>query len=567
MPGAKSAEHVPSYTIERDGAAIDQKLADRVREISIEDSLGLPNVCTLKMGFPRPKNKTDPHEIDSQPFKIGDALVIKLGARESRAPTTIFTGEVLTLEPEFSAGGVQLQVRAYDKTHRMHRSRKTQAWQDQTASDIVKKVVACCGISVEVESSGGPYKFMQQSNETDWDFCNRLADRVGFELLVDGTKVKFQKPGKGEKVELEWSETLRSFHPRVTAVQQVDKVTLNAVDPLTDSVIQSSKNNPNQIAKIGLSRDEVGKSFKGDSIHVATAPVHNQGEADALAQAMLDTIANSYIAAEGSAPGNPKIKAGAIIDVKGVGTKFSGTYRVQSAVHTLRGGGAYETLFSSYPATALFEDGNGNGSSPDFAGQLVLAKVTQNEDPEKLGRVKVWYPALGAKHEGTWTRVLTPSAGKERGFGMLPQVDEEVLVGFESGDATRPHVMGSLNNSRQKPGEELAAKDGSYALLSDQKLIQRSKKEMIISSDDKMTVEITGAVEETFKAAFKNEVKQNAENKVGGNYKLEVTGQVSIKGGPKVSIESSGTMAIKATQLDLEGSAMVNIKGGLINIG
>jgi phage protein D/phage baseplate assembly protein gpV len=556
--------HVPLYEFLVDGQAIKQELADRVHEIKVEDSVGLPNVCTVQMGFPRPPTATAPHEIDKQPFKIGSKLVVKLGARESRRAATIFDGEVLTLEPEFGAGGVRLQVRAYDRTHRLHRSRHTKTWQNKTASDIIKEILQEHELNADCAASGAPFKFMQQSNETDWDFIWRLAERIGFELLVEGSMVKCRKPGTGEKVELTWSDPLHTFQPRVTAVQQVDAVTLAAFDPATKQTFESNKTAPNQIASIGVKRDDVKKPFGEHTTHIATAPVQSQAEGDDLAQSMLDAVANSYIAAEGAMFGDPRVRAGATIDVKGVGKQFSGTYRVQSSVHVLRG--TYDTHFSSYPVASL-TDGDGNGSSPDFGAGLVIGVVTNNNDPDKMGRVKVKYPVLGDEHEGNWARVATLSAGKERGLMMLPVPEEEVLIGFESGDVTRPYVVGSLFNAKDAPGEELAATDGSFGLRSDEKLIQRSKKDMIVSSDATMEVTIKGDVKELYEKKQETEVKMDRNHKVGANYKLEVTGSVEIKGGPSVKIESSGTMALKATQLDIEGSAMVNIKGGLINIG
>ena len=570
MPAAvKSKDHVATYKVLVGGADVDQDVANRVREIRVEDSLGLPDVCTVLMGYPKPAKAGDPHLIDKHPFTIGKTLQVKLGETETQRPSMLFEGEICTLEPSFGSGGVELRVRAYDVTHRLHRSRRTQSWQNKTASDIVKSVLSAAGVTVgSVDSSGGAFKFMQQDNETDWEFIWRLANRVGFEVKVDGTKVNFVKPKGGQTVELTWASPLRTFNPRVTAVQQVDKVTVLGFDPKTKEPIQGEASSATQVAKIGLSRANVASEFSGDSIHVATAVVADKAEADRLAKSLLDRIANSYVAADGICQGNPKVRAGAVADVKGVGKLFSGTYRVQSSIHLLKGGGGYETVFSSYPTNSVSEvlglNGSGGGGATGataFADQIVLAKVTNNKDPDGMGRVKLEYPALGKDMEGNWARIASPAAGKERGLMMLPVVGEEVLVAFENGDTTRPYVIGSLFNGKDTPGKELAAEDGSFGLLSDKKIITRAKEEIELEGGKTYTVKVKGDVEETFEAKMTTTIT--------GELKIEVKqGGMTLKSTGPAKMESSAKLDIKATGgVTIDGTSMVTVKGGSIMIG
>ena len=72
---------------------------------------------------------------------------------------------------------------------------------------------------------------------------------------------------------------------------------------------------------------------------------------------------------------------------------------------------------------------------------VVVGVVTNNQDPEGMGRVKVKFPWLSDEDESNWARVAAPMAGKERGFYFLPEVEDEVLVAFEHGDGTpEPHA-------------------------------------------------------------------------------------------------------------------------------
>jgi uncharacterized protein involved in type VI secretion and phage assembly len=253
-----------------------------------------------------------------------------------------------------------------------------------------------------------------------------------------------------------------------------------------------------------------------------------------------------------------------------VGSKFGGTYRIATASHVLRAG-TYMTAFSSSPMNtvlgAVGAVNNGSGSdAPLFATQLVLGIVTNNNDPEGLGRVRVSYPALGPDVEGAWARVATPSAGKQRGLLMLPVVGEEVLVGFEGDNTTRPYVLGSLFNGKDTPGDALLReKKGSFALRSDEEVYIESQKDFTQKSGGKLTVEIAGDVEEAFKQGWTNETTGNVSLKAGQSF--EVRGQsVTLKGSTQVTIEGGSTLTLRcgASEITLSSSG-VKISGPVVN--
>jgi len=468
MATIAAEKHVALYSIEVDGEPLDEQLAKRIHEVRLLSYLRLPDVCTLTATFQR----GTPQPIDEHPFAVGSRLEVKLGGREELTTTTLFRGDIVSLNVDFGSGGVELLVRGLDRSHVLQRSRRTRTFQNQTASDIVEKILREAGFDAQTDASGDPYEFIEQDNETDWDFIWRLAERIGFEFVVEDGTAHFRRPDAGATpVELQWPKTLHTFSPRVTAIQQVGEVTLAAQDAKAKQTIDASASTPRQIARIGIDRETIKNAFDGASVHIATEPVESHAEAQAVAQALLDKLANGYVAAEGVCDGNPRIRAGSTIDVTGVGQKFSGTYRVAAATHLLRGGGTYETRFASDTAHTLTANVGGSTTRPRFGSQLVIGEVTNNHDPDDMGRVRVNYPSLGPDAESAWARVLTPSAGNARGILMLPVIGEEVLIGFEHDDTTRPYVLGSLFNGVDKPGDDLLQDyEGSFALLSDHKV-------------------------------------------------------------------------------------------------
>ena len=98
----------------------------------------------------------------------------------------------------------------------------------------------------------------------------------------------------------------------------------------------------------------------------------------------------------------------------------------------------------------LLSIGSGQHDDGRITG-VVIGIVTNNNDPDRLGRVKVRFPWLSGSTESHWARVATPMAGNGRGLYFLPEVDDEVLVLFERGDVRFPFVIGALVE-RQGPG-------------------------------------------------------------------------------------------------------------------
>ncbi len=555
---ATSDRNVSLYSILVDGSEIEEDLGKRIREVRILSYLRLPDMCTLAAVYPKGAEGED-QPIDSNPFDIGKQLEVKLGARDQLTTTSLFKGQIVSLELNFGAGGVELLVRGFDRSHVLIRARSVRTFQNQTSSDIVEKIVKEAGFEAQCDPSGDPHEFMQQDNETDWDFIWRLAERVGFEFVIQDTVAHFRKQSADDPVQLEWPQTLRSFSPRVTATQQAQQVTLSAQDPKTKQAIAVTASDPEQIAKIGVDRSTVAHAFDGADVHIATEPVKSQSEGTSVAQALLDKLANGYIAAEGVCDGNPSIKAGAAVQVSGLGQKYSGLYRVAAATHVLRGGSTYETRFANSPAHTLLGSVGGDrasgGGSPVFGAQLVLGVVTNNSDPDNMGRVRVRYPALGPDAEGAWARIATVSAGNARGLLMLPVVGEEVLVGFEHDDTTRPYVLGSLFNGVDLPGDDLTqSEDGSFAVLSDQKIIATAKDAMNLTTKASLTISADQNISETAQQAYNLETQQ-------GDISIKADmGNITIQGQQSVTISCGGS----SIQI---GPSGVTVSGPMISLG
>ena len=257
-----------------------------------------------------------------------------------------------------------------------------------------------------------------------------------------------------------------------------------------------------------------------------------------------------------------------------MGSKFSGEYFVTHTKHTYDSDDGYLTEFTiSGRSPDTFTDllSGGAGTNPGTNGNngpagVVMGIVTNNQDPQGQGRVKVKFPWLSADEESHWARVAMPMAGKDRGLFLLPEVDDEVLVMFDQGDVNHPYVIGSLwNGSDNPPLKTGQAVNGSgavvqrifktragHTLLFDDsddapgiQIIDKTGNNKIIidSKDNKLTVEIEGDV----KLVTKGKLEVTAQQDI----KVETQAALSLKAQSGIEIEATGSVKIKGATVEL----------------
>ncbi len=428
-------------------------------ECIIENSVSLPDVCTIRMH--------DHHFkwLDSEKFEEGVRVEV-LGGMGKDDLKPLFDGEIVGLEMDLAAHGVStLVVRCFDRSHRLHRGRQARTFVQVKDSDIVKKVGQELGFNVIAEETGQVHDWVLQNNQSNWEFLTDRAARNGFRLYVQGHKdLRFEKvKSKGAgSVRLEWGTDLKSFRPRTSASGQVSEVIVKGWDPKSKEKIEAKASKPSGIPKVGRSGhggDIAKKAFGEAKMVVVDRPVHSNAEAQALAQSICDEIAGAFLEADGLCEANPSLKPGMTVQIKNIGNRFSGEYLVTSTIHTYTPAEGYQTQFvvsgkSSHNLLSLIgggASGNGMAKRSHLGGNVVVGVVTDNKDPEGLCRVKVKYPWLTEDHTSFWARQSSQMAGSGRGMFNIPEIGDEVLVAFEHGEVTRPFVLGQLWNTVDKP--------------------------------------------------------------------------------------------------------------------
>lgn len=212
----------------------------------------------------------------------------------------------------------------------------------------------------------------------------------------------------------------------------------------------------------------------------------------------------------------------------------------------------------------LFAALAGSSRETDRVHGVVIGVVTNNQDPDGLGRVKLRLPWLSKEDESHWARVISPMAGNDRGLYMLPEVDDEVLVAFEHGCVELPYVLGSLWNGKDKPpgangdGKNnlriLKSRSGHVVRLDD---TDGGEKIEIVDAKGKQSIVLDTAASTLTITADQDVVieSKSGQLKLSGKKGVEITapdGKGKLEAGQNLDIKSSG--------------GQVNVKGTVINL-
>jgi phage protein D len=546
--------------LDLDGQTVSDDMMSTLEEVVIENSLHLPDVATLSLGDPRGQ------WVDNEHLAPGSALIVRAKLSQGQDPRVVFEGEIVELEPEYVPGRRRLIVRAFDRMHRLARGRHVRSFQNVTDGDVIKRIAQETGLDTQLDPTTEVRAFVLQDNETNLEFLRERAAALGYLLYVRGKTLYCEEPkSDAPPIALQWGETMGEFRPRLSTIGQTDSVTVRGWDPVNKLEIVGQANDGHGAPK----RDQDNRSgsqvtqsaFNVTSEMLITdRAVRSQGEADRLAQAVMDRSAARFIAAEAVATGNPEIIAGVPVKLSGLGTRFDGTYFVTGATHTYSHSEGYSTRFvvAGHEPTTLLgllqpptgQAEENNGGSGRVQG-LVVGIVTDNADPTGQSRVKVKFPTLSGDHASDWARIVMSGAGETRGLLFIPEVNDEVLVGFEHGDVHQPYILGGLWNGKDAPPTS------SSDIVASGKVKQRIIKSRLghtvtlDDSDDQPGITIVD------KTGNNTIAIDSTNNKLT----VKVQGDMSFQAQGSITIEASDTLTLRASTIDAEANNDLTARG------
>lgn len=215
---------------------------------------------------------------------------------------------------------------------------------------------------------------------------------------------------------------------------------------------------------------------------------------------------------------------------------------------------------------------------------VVSGIVINNQDPEKMGRVKVKIPRISGDEESNWARIAAFMGGKDRGAYFLPEVEDEVLVAFEYGDINMPYIIGSLWNGKDKPPELntdgknniriIKSRSGHIIKLDDTEnnekieIVDNTKKNMIIIEKNNNKISIISEKDIELLAPNGKVIINAKDIEVSSTASTKIQANSSMEAKAKGNMELNGAMLdIKANgNMNLNASGLMNIKGSLLNL-
>jgi phage protein D len=552
------------FLVQVDGNDLPDDVVPLITSAYVDSSLRLPDAFLLRF--------RDPNRIvvAKTNVKIGSVVTIGVVSPQTQAPEKLITAEVTALEAEGGPAGSFTVLRGYDRAHRLFRGRHTTSYVQTTASDAVAQVAQRAKIAPgRIVASKTVFDHVGQFGQTDWEFLDGLAKRIGYELTLHDDKLDFRPrepastaPGDDaqatEPLVLALGADLLRFRSVITAAEQVSEVEVRGWDVDAKRPIVSTV--PAGTTSVDLptvTPADMAKPFGNPRYVASDRAYRTQSEADAAAGALAEEIGSSFAEIDAVARGNPKLRANVGIRIENAGEPFDGKYTVSSARHRLEpAGGGYTPAFAvtGRQERSLFGLAGGGSSTPGPG--IAIAQVSDAKDPTGAGRVKLTFPWLSQDYVSDWARTVQPGAGKDRGSMFVPEVGDEVLVAFEQDDPQRPYVLGGLHNGIDTPAVEGGGLiDASSGAVNRRSLVSRNGHRIDLHDENGRT--------EGISAESRDGALKLVLDAVGTSITVHSDGTVLVEGKRGIVIDAaSSNVEIKGRKITLTATNGVDVAGG-----
>ncbi|MEV8354417.1 VgrG-related protein [Streptomyces niveus] len=617
-----------ALVVEFGGTPLPPKFANTLVEGYVDDSRTLPDLFLLRFRDP------DRVLLEQTGLKIGGEARLLARAGGDSTPKPLLDGVVTALEVELDETGTFTVVRGLDESHRLFRGRRVASYQNMTLADICGQVAQRAGLKPGTVDIAGPViEHIAQPNVTDWEFVRGLAEEAGAQAYVREGQLHITRPAEASSAPdgsaradrnplvLELGGNLIRCRAGVSAAEQVSEVEVRGWDvQAKEPLVGKAPAGTSSTLELGVSAAEVSAPFGEARFVVTDAAYGTQAQVDQAAKALAERIAGSFAELEAVIRGNPAVQAGSAVALNAVGAPFEGRYTVTSSRHVFDSVRGYETWItvSGQQERSLFgltggAPGTGGSGTGGRCVGLVSGTVTDTQDPEGSGRVKVRFPWLSDEYASDWARTAQ-SGGTGGGEAFIPEVGDEVLVGFEHGHLDRPYVLAGLYNGKDRPGggggeggaadggtggpgagaggdlvdptsgavnrRAFASKSGNQLELleaangpqgvrlrtGDGKLtiaLDRTETAIVVNSDGSVTIEAKERVAIKAAGGVALDAGRGALELTGDSVTLTSRSGVAVDGGNgKVELSSGGSVEVRGGQVTVDGTRRTDIKSG-----
>jgi len=322
------------------------------------------------------------------------------------------------------------------------------------------------------------FKYLAQYNETSFNFLKRLSARYGQWFYFDGMRMQYGQTSQ-TKIKLINGASLHSFKIQTTMASH--KISLagynyNNAEGIRNSAGRTLAGSKDSFASvIGFNQGCVAQPEL--RIGAYTNNAQNKEEIDEMVK--LQTAGSDANTVYYSGISYLPLGLGQVFTI--VNKTVEHELIVIEATHHSEVHGNYTCEFKAIPADV---------SAPHYTDVHAFAKaetqparIKDNNDPEGLGRVRVEFYWASGSTSSEWMRMIQPHSGAGKGFYFIPEIGEEVLVGFEGGNAQNPYVMGAHYNGKESSGYNTPENDIKAIHTRSGHIIKFTEEESIIITD------------------------------------------------------------------------------------
>ncbi|MEM8998645.1 MAG: type VI secretion system tip protein VgrG [Bacteroidota bacterium] len=499
---------------------------------------------------------------DSDTFKPGNEIEIKLGYENLN--DSVYKGVVVKQAIKIENNDAKLVVTLKDKTLALTLTRKNGIFTDVKDQELITEIAQDYGVTANVDSTTVLHKEIVQYYATDWDFIVNRAEVNGLMVITDSGSLTVAKPNvsAAPELQLQYGYDIMEFDGELDATYQYSGVAGNSWDIASQSVIDATATEPTVNDQGDISGATLANVLNAGTNELrTTAPIDEEAIQEWADAALLKSRLSQYkgdIIFQGSA----KAKVNSTIKLLGLGNRFNGNALITGVVHTIADGQWYTETKIGWSDEWFAE--NKNISGPIAAGLLPGIKGLQTgivkqiyEDPDNEFRVQVSIPILGIEGEAVWARLTNFYTGNGFGAFFMPEVDDEVVLGFMNDDPRFPIILGSVYSSAipapEEPNEENTIKT----------LVTQSKLELRFDEENKV---VTIQTPEGNSMVLTEEDKGIVITDQNGNSITMNDEGVVVESKSKLTLKASEEVEIEGSSVKISGSESIDASGGSVSV-
>lgn len=510
------------------------------------------------------------NESDADYFKPGNA--IRMDAGDLNDQKTLFEGIIMQTGIRVGKNKrSMLVVECRDNAWPATQGRHNRIFEKKKDSEMISEVLSSYG-SISVDTTDYQHPEMVQYYCTDWDFALSRADACGMFILTKGASIKVFKPEveASPVLTVTYGNDLISFDCSLSAGDQFSGYDAVSWSPAEQKQIKTSASVPSLNSQGDLTTGDFSSS--SNMLLQTDAPIESSA---------LKTWADSLALKAGLARyrgkvsfyGAAEVLPGCIVELKGLGKRFNGNAFVGAVTHMIaKNEWMTEAGIGIDPANITDESDvvcpAAAGFQPGLEGLHTAVVKKLDGDPNGECRIQVELPWLEGENKLLWARLSTLYGTNGASSFCLPEVGDELLVGFVNNDPAYPVILGSIYGAKHKPPYEYTAENNMKAFVTRGKLkveFDEEKKIITFSTPGNNKVELNDDAQSiTLSDANGNEVKMDKDGislSSAKDIKLSAQGNIAMEATMKLSCIAKQDVSMEGLNVTLQANMGAAVKG------